>query len=568
MAAISFNPGFALLLGATLVLVTPTRARSWIALAASLAALALAFTPSFGEHGAFAQIGLRVAPLRLDALSQTFGMIFALVAIMLALHGGAARSREEEAALLTHAGGALGAVYAGDFVAFVALAELSTLAAAALLLLRPGAAAKEAGQRLIGWQALSSVLFLAGAAFAIAQRSTAEFAQLSARTPAGLFILAALGVKAGFPVAHVWLKDAAPRASAAGATALLVFTPLLGAYGLARAFAGEPVLMWIGVAMTVLPAFHAMAEDDLRRALAYGMTAQIGFIVACIGVGSPLALAAAAAHATATALGVVVLAMALGAVMDRTGQTRASRLGGLARTMPVTATLASIAALSIAGAPLTAGFASIALVFDAFARAGQPIAYFTLVAAAGAAVAHTAVKIPYAAFFAPARGKSAPASQFGEPHLAMLVAAVLILGIGAAPGWLYAFLPPDPIRFSPYDPGRLMVHIQLAVFAGLAFAAARAAGLHDVDEAGGNLRDVDTLIHGPLWRLVRRAGAAASAAHRAWRAGEAGFAARLGRATLGWLAAVDRPRRTLVSAGAWVLVLPATLLAVIFVFSR
>lgn len=568
MAAISLNPGFALILGAAFVLVTPARARSWIALAASLGALALAFTPSFGEYGAFAQIGLRVAPLRLDALSQTFGMIFALVAIMLALHGGAARTRAEEAALLTHAGGALGAVYAGDFVAFVALAELSTLAAAALLLLRPGSAGKDAGLRLIGWQALSSVVFLAGAAFVIASRGTADFTQLSARTPGGLLILVALGVKAGFPLAHVWLKDAAPRASSAGAAALLVFTPLLGAYGLARAFAGEPALMWIGVAMTMLPAFHAMAEDDLRRSLAYGMTAQVGFMVACIGVGSPLALAAAAAHAAATTLGVVVLAIALGAVMDRTGTARASRLGGLARTMPVTATLACIAALSIAGAPLTAGFASIALVFDALARAGAPAAYFALVGAAGAAVAHTAVKIPYAAFFAPPRWKNLPPSQFGEPQMAMLAAVVLILGIGAAPGWLYAFLPPDPIRFSPYDWGRMMVHIQLAAFAMLAFAAARMAKLHDVDEAGGDLRDIDTLIHGPLWRFVLRAGEAASRGHRAWRAGEAGLAARLGRLTLGWLATVDRPRAVFLSAGAWTMALPAALLVVIFVFAR
>ena len=373
MPSISFNPGFALLIGAALVLAAPTRARSGIALAATLGALALAFTPSFGEHGAFAQIGLRVAPLRLDALSQTFGMIFALVAIMLALHGGASRSRQEEAALLAHAGGALGAVYAGDLVAFVALAEVSTLAAAALLLSRQDAADREAGLRLIGWQALSSVLFLAGAAFVIAQKGTAVFSQVSARTPAGVLILVALGVKAGFPIAHVWLKDAASRASAAGATALLVFTPLLGVYGLARAFAGEPALIWIGMVMTVLPAFHAMAEDDLRRALAYGMIAQVGFIVACIGVGSPLALAAAAAHAAAVALGVSVLAMALGAVLDRTGTTRASKLGDLGRTMPVTAALSCIAALSIAGAPLTAGFASFALVFDALARAVLPV---------------------------------------------------------------------------------------------------------------------------------------------------------------------------------------------------
>jgi len=568
MVAVSFNPGFALLLGAALVLVTPSQMRSWVALAASLAALALAFTPSFGQHGAFAQIGLEVAPLRLDALSQTFGMIFALVTIMLALHGGGARSREEEAALLVHAGGALGAVYAGDFVAFVALAELSTLAAVALLLSRSDAAAKAAGQRLFGWQALSSVLFLSGAAFAIAQQGSASFEQLSARTPAGLLIFLALGVKAGFPIAHVWLKDAAPRGSAAGTTALLVFTSMLGVYGLARSFAGEPALVAIGVAMTLAPALHAMAEDDLRRALAYGMTAQTGFIVACIGLGSPLAIAAAAAHAMATALAFTLLAMALGAVLERTGTTRASQLGGLAATMPVTAGLACVAALSIAGAPLTAGFASLALVFDAFARDDATLVYFALVVAAGAAVAHTAVKIPYAAFFAPARARSSPPSTFGEAHLAMLAAAVLIVGIGVAPGWLYAFLPPDPVTFTPYDWGRLMVHVQLATFAGMAFLAALVGKLYAADETPFDLRDVDALIHGPLWRLVQMIGAAAERFHLFWRGLEAAGAARLGRWADLFLSVADRPARRVAADGVWLLALPAALLALIFVFAR
>jgi multicomponent Na+:H+ antiporter subunit D len=568
MIAVAFNPGFALLLGAALVLVTPARLRGGIALLAALGALALAFTPDFGEHGAFAQIGLRAAPLRLDALSQSFGLVFALVAIMIALAGGGRRPREEEAALLAHMGGALGAVYAGDLVAFAALAELSTLAGAALLLARADAKAKEAGLRLLGWQALSSMLFLAGAALAIAARGVAEFGQLSARTPEGALILAALAIKTGFPIAHVWLKDAAPRASSGGTAALLVFTPLLGAYGLARAFAGEPLLQYAGVAMAVLPALHAMAEDDLKRTLAYGLVAQAGLVVACIGVGSPLAIAAAAAHAAATALAFAVLALALGAVAERTGASRASRLGGLGASMPVSAALSTLAALSVAGAPLTAGFASLALVFDALARAGAPLVYFTVVVAAGAAVAHTAVKIPYAAFFAPARTKPYPPSHFGEAHLAMLVAGVLIVGVGLAPGWLYAFLPPDPIRFAPYDWGRLMIHIQLAVFAGLAFAAARAARLHDADERAFDLADMDALIHGPLWRLVRRAGDAAGAAHRRWRAGEAAAAALAGALIGRLVGGADRPGRRLLPDAAWLLALVAGFLALIFVFAR
>jgi multicomponent Na+:H+ antiporter subunit D len=369
-------------------------------------------------------------------------------------------------------------------------------------------------------------------------------------------------------VAHVWLKEAAAQTSGASVAALLVFTPLLGAYGLARAYVGETALVYVGVAMTVLPALHAMAEDDLKRSLGYGLVVQLGFIVACIGVGSPLALAAAAAHAAATALAFAVLAMALGLVEARTGTTRASRLGGLGATMPVTTAFASIAALSIAGAPLTMGFASLALVFDAFARSDQEVIYIVLVAAAGAAVAHTAVKIPYAAFLAPPRGKLAPPTHFGEPHLAMLAAVVLILGAGMAPGWLYAFLPPDAIRFSPYDWGRLMMHIELAIFAGLAFAAARAARLHEADSRSAALLDVDTLIHGPLWRLAGAVGRAGEAAHLAWRRREAAAAAGFGRFARAVLERVDLPGRRLAPDAVWLMAITGGVLAIIFIFAR
>lgn len=566
MIGISLNPGYALLVGALLALVVPMRARALVAFLSSLGALALAFTPSFGEHASVAQIGLTIVPLRLDALSQTFGVLFALVSIMLALHGADAKTPAETGAMLALAGGALTAVYAGDFLSFVAAAELATLAAVALLLLREDWTAQETGMRLLGWQALSSVLFLSGAAFTIADTGAAEFARLSPRTPGGLLVLVALAVKAGFPVAHVWLKEALPRSSAAGGAAIAAFTTMLGVYGLMRCFAGEPALIAVGLAMALAAAVYAMAEDDLRRALAYGLVAQTGVIVACIGVGSPLAVSAAAAHAFATTLAFALMAMALGLVKARTGSARASELGGLARTMPATAALVCVAALSIAGAPLTAGFASLALVLDAFAQAQRPMAYYALIAASAAGVAHTAVKIPYAAFFAPARKRAPAPGYFDAPQLAMLFAAVLIVAVGAAPRWLYAFLPPDPVGFSPYDWSRVATHLQLALFAALAVAAARMAQIYPV-ERGGALRDADRLIHGPLWRLAQWAGASLSGVHRAWRAAEAGGAAVAGRLALRWTRLSDRPTRRLAADGAWILAMLAGVLTLALAFA-
>ncbi len=113
-----------------------------------------------------------------------------------------------------------------------------------------------------------------------------------------------------------------------------------------------------------------------------------------------------------------------------------------------------------------------------------------------------------------------------------------------------------------------MTHIELVVFAAMAFAAARAARLHDADERGLALADVDALIHGPLWRGVRRAGAAAESFHRMWRRGEAGTAARLSGWVSAWLADADRPARRLLPDAAWLLAAVAGILVLIFIFAR
>lgn len=82
--------------------------------------------------------------------------------------------------------------------------------------------------------------------------------------------------------------------SSAGAGALSSFTAIIGVYALARMFPfPELLLTWIGGAMMLIGAFYASAEDDMRRAAAYGLTVQIGLCVALVGIGTPPALAAA-----------------------------------------------------------------------------------------------------------------------------------------------------------------------------------------------------------------------------------------------------------------------------------
>jgi formate hydrogenlyase subunit 3/multisubunit Na+/H+ antiporter MnhD subunit len=108
--AISLNPGFALLLAALLVWAAPRPLRVALMAAAALAAIALPLAPAFGDHAVFGQFGLRVVPLRLDALSQLFGLTIGLLALSAALMAITRRRASEDALLCLLFGGAATAI--------------------------------------------------------------------------------------------------------------------------------------------------------------------------------------------------------------------------------------------------------------------------------------------------------------------------------------------------------------------------------------------------------------------------------------------------------------------------
>ena len=99
--------------------------------------------------------------------------------------------------------------------------------------------------------------------------------------------------------------------------------------------------------MTCFPIFYAVIENDLRRVLSYSMINQIGFMVTGVGLGTALALNGAVAHAFADVIFKGLLFMSMGAVLQMTGRSKGSELGGLYKTMPITATLCIVGAMTI-----------------------------------------------------------------------------------------------------------------------------------------------------------------------------------------------------------------------------
>ncbi|CAN0334936.1 unnamed protein product, partial [Chrysoparadoxa australica] len=168
------------------------------------------------------------------------------------------------------------------------------------------------------------------------------------------------------------------EATVTGTVVLSVFTTKLAVYALARGFAGEEILITIGAIMTAFPIFFAVIENDLRRVLAYSLNNQLGFMVVGIGIGTDMALNGAAAHAFAHILYKALLFMSMGAVLYRVGTIKASELGGLYKSMPLTAVFCIIGAMSISAFPLFSGFVTKSMILTAAAVEHHWIAWLVL----------------------------------------------------------------------------------------------------------------------------------------------------------------------------------------------
>ena len=522
---ISLNPGFALLLAAALALVTPRSLRPALAVAAAALAGALALTPVFGAHAMFRQVGLTVVPLRLDAAAQVFGLAFAGAGVVLGLAMGHRRDAREDCALLAHLGGAMTAVFGGDLVTFAVGAEISILAAAALVLCGRTPASRSAAQRFVILHALAGALFVVGVGLVWAQTSDVRFDRLDATAPAGLCMLLGCLIRVGAPFAHVWIKDAAPRAGVLGFAALAPVTTTLALYALIRMFPGEPALAPIGATGLAIGLIQAAASVEPRKILAYATMAQTGLLVMALGVGAPLIMAGVSAAAFAGLFATLLAGLIVGWA---TRAPPAPDAPPIWKAAPATAALACAAIAATLGLPGFATFATSALLQDAFARQA-PDWMLAAYVAAGAGAVFGGARAILGAVFAPtgARGAAPPFDLV----LATFLAAFFLVAIGIAPAWLFGLAPPSPISFFPYDWDHLAARLQLAAAAGLILALSALGPLAQRLGAGG-LRDVD-------W-IYRRLGPPALAGiSKALRGGFGFWTAAAGQVGL-WMAAAGQ----------------------------
>ncbi len=370
---------------------------------------------------------------RVDALNGLVLLVVAgigFLASVFSLPTVAAEVSEEKRALFYAAflicfSGLLGVAVTADafnLFVFLEISSISTYVLVALGGTRDRRAFPAAFNYLM-MGTIGATFYVIGVGFLYAATGTLNMADMALRLDglggnravhAGFaFIIVGLGLKAAMWPLHQWLPNAyayAPSfvtmflsatATKVALYALIrfvftIFTPDMSFQGMNVALLFAP----LAVIAMIACSFQAVFQTDVRRMLAYSSVAQVGYILLGIAAGTAAGLSASLLHRVTHALMKGALFMAVAGVVLTYQGTRLTDFAGLGRAAPLTMTAFAIAAISLVGIPLTAGFQSKWALLQAMLDHGWGFAALAIVGSSLLAVVY-AGRILQAVFFLP-----------------------------------------------------------------------------------------------------------------------------------------------------------------------
>jgi NADH-quinone oxidoreductase subunit L len=189
---------------------------------------------------------------------------------------------------------------------------------------------------------------------------------MAVSTGIGLLIFAGAVGKSGQVPLHVWLPDAmegptpvsalihAATMVAAGVFLVARVYPLMSAHGgvdlAISSTTALQVVTWIGAITAVFAALIAVAQDDIKRILAYSTISQLGYMMMGLGVGG---VAVGMFHLITHAFFKALLFLGAGSVIHGCHEEQdIRRMGGLKRFMPITFATYAVGMLALCGFPL------------------------------------------------------------------------------------------------------------------------------------------------------------------------------------------------------------------------
>ena len=318
---------------------------------------------------------------RMDGLAWAFALVIFGIGALVVLYARYYLSAEDPpsrfyAFLLAFMGAMLGIVLADNLILMVVFWELTSVSSFLLIGFWNRRADARQGARMaltvtgMGGLCLFGGVILLGhmvGSYSLdAVLSAGEQVRADPRYPLALvlILLGAFTKSAQFPF-HFWLPHAMAAPTPVSAYLHSATMVKAGVFLLARFY---PTLggsdLWFyavggtGLLTMIFGAAVAIFQQDLKGLLAYSTISHLGLITLLFGLNSPLAVVAGLFHILNHATFKASLFMAAGIIDHETGSRDMRQLNGLWQFMPITGTLAMVAAGAMAGVPLLNGFLS------------------------------------------------------------------------------------------------------------------------------------------------------------------------------------------------------------------
>ena len=333
----------------------------------------------------------------LDPLSAAMALMVTFVGLLIFIYSTGYMADDENFTrffcfLSLFAGAMLGVVIANSLLLLFMCWELVGLTSYLLIgfwYQKPSAAA--AAKKAFLTTRVGDVFFLLGIVWLFAQTGTLLFYNagvgsmealklggllathagwgLTAAGAIGLLIFAGAAGKSGQLPLHVWLPDAMEGPTPVSALIHAATMVAAGVYLIARVYplmqagvqmtpAGEAigtttaltVVTWVGASTAVFAALIAVAQNDIKRILAYSTVSQLGYMMAGLGMGG---VAVGMFHLITHAFFKALLFMGAGSVIHGVHEEQdIRRMGGLKKEMPITFATYGIGMLALCGFPL------------------------------------------------------------------------------------------------------------------------------------------------------------------------------------------------------------------------
>jgi formate hydrogenlyase subunit 3/multisubunit Na+/H+ antiporter MnhD subunit len=312
------------------------------------------------------------------------------------------------------------------------------------------------------WNHVGAALFLLGVISAYMGTGSFDVSALSSISGTALGFWVCLLILVGWLVKmatigfHVWLPWAHGEHPTSIA-AIIATIVGLGSYVIARLLLGElfnnfivfsAPLMILAVITIIYGALLTIAQDDIKRLYACSTIGQTAYSL--LGLASCTAFGAVGGifYFLSHCMGKAILFSVAGIIVYRTGVRDMRQMGGLARRMPVTATLCILGSMILSAIPPLSGFPAEWTMFVGIFQAGSQGSLLNLVLALGGIFATFLTPVytfwpVMRIFFGPSppsmeNVKEAPLSML----LPLLVLAIISFLIGIYPELITRFLVP------------------------------------------------------------------------------------------------------------------------------